>query len=587
MKHSILILASALAIFIVTLFVTNDYMSNETVQEADRINDLQIQEVTRRMNLNLLIREKAVHSFLSGMFYYDINDKNGHKDTLVYISEKEIPRFKNYVYASLQDFVKLNPHTHCATFLIDPSVYPDKGKKGYAPLIKHGDSTHYDIADNYNFLASKSYKEIHETHNCKWCLPSKKSPLYGKSIIYYVPIMRQSGDIFGAFAINVNIDAIRAGLTESLPYNNENSFTFAADSQGNIILSTNKFQEQFNNISDYIASLKTEGKYHKLKVDSIHHDVVTWDGKEYFVYHRKLEHAGWQIITVCSKDAIYEDVTNTRNIIIIVSAIGMLLMLMCCVVVFRREKTHLQQKAAAEEELKMAAEVQKSLLKPHHPSPFTFNSSSISLNAFMRPAREAGGDLYDYVKKDGKLLFCIGDVSGKGMPAALFMTQVVSLFRNICKFYDQPDLMVSQINNVLAENNPDMTFCTFFLGSFDSNTKTLTFCNAGHNRPIIVPSKESGNRPSYLHVNSNIAIGLMENFHYEAETLTLNEGDTLLLYTDGVTEAKNASHQMFGDDRLLTVAVTPTTDAVSEAVDSFVNGNIQSDDITIMTVHSA
>lgn len=582
MKRSFIILASALIIFIVTLFVTNNYMSRENVHEADMANDLQIQNVTKNMDLNLLVREKAVHSFLSGMFYYDIRTKDGRSDTLIYISDSELPRFKKYVYESLNDFVKLNPHTQCATFLIDPSVYPEKGEEGFAPLIDQNDTTHQNLAGRYDFLHSKSYQEVIKTGHCRWTIPSKNSSQHGKSIIYYVPIRRQNGSVFGAFAINVNINVLRNGLTETLPYGDGKSFILTVDNDNNIIFSTNKFQERFKNISGYTAFLKEGGNYNEDIVDSVHHDVVTWLGEDFFVYHNNLTHAPWKIITVCSKKAIYDDITKTRNIILIVSAIGMLLMLICCVVVFRQVKNQLEQKAVVEEEIKLAANVQQSLLRAP-----ALHTDNIKMEAFIRPAREAGGDLYDYVEKDGKLMFCIGDVSGKGMAAALFMTQVVSLFRNACTFSDKPDLMVSQMNNVLAENNPNMTFCTLFLGVIDKKNNTLTFCNAGHNRPVITPSRESGNTPYYLQVKPNIAIGLMCDFPYQAETINLNEGDTLILYTDGVTEAKNSTHALFGDDALLRAAIKPSTTDIVSSVDNFVHGYEQSDDITVMTIRNA
>lgn len=592
MKRSIFILASALVIFMVTLFVTNNYMNKETVHEADIANDLQIQDVKRQMDLNLLVREKAVHSFLSGIFYYDIKEKNGRSDTLIYISDYEFPRFKNYVYESLNDFVKLNPHTQCATFLIDPSVYPEKGEDGFAPLIEQNDTIHKNLAGRYDFLHSKSYQEVIKTGHCRWTIPSKNSPRYGQSIIYYVPIRRQNGSIFGAFAINVSIDVLRNGLTETLPYGEDNSFILTVDNNDNIIFSTNKFQDRFSKISDYTAFLKKEDRAGGEAGESGRgavRDVVTWMGQDYFVYRNCLSHAPWQIITVCSKKAIYDNVTKTRNIIFIVSAIGMLLMLICCVVVFRQVKNQLAQKAAAQEEIKLAANVQQSLLKAP-----VLNTDNYQMDAFMRPAREAGGDLYDYVEKDGKLIFCIGDVSGKGMPAALFMTQVVSLFRNACTFSDQPDQMVSQMNDVLADNNPNMTFCTLFLGVIDKENNTLTFCNAGHNRPVMTHSaapsdspKGEGkeHRPYFLQVKPNIALGLMSGYPYQSETINLSEGDTIILYTDGVTEAKNAAHAQFGDDALLNIATTPLTSHIVHSVDHFVNGYEQSDDITVMTIH--
>jgi len=552
-------------------------MNKETVHEADKANDLQIQEVTRRMDLNLLVREKAVHCFLSGIFYYDIHKSDDHSDTLIYISDLELPRFKNYVYESLNDFVKLNPHTQSAAFLIDPSVYPDKGEEGFAPLIVQNDTTHQNLVGKYDFLHSKSYQEAIKTGHCKWSLPSKASSLYGKTINYYVPIRRQDGSVFGAFAISVNLDVLCNGLTESLPYGEENSFILTVDNNDNLIFSTNRLQERFKNISDYTAFLKSGDKDYCQVTDSVHHDIVSWLGQDYFVYHNNLTHAPWEIITVCSKKAIYDSVTSTRVIILAVSAIGMLLMLICCVVVFRQVKNQLAQKAAAEEEIKLAANVQQSLLKAP-----VLQTDSLTMEAFIRPAREAGGDLYDYFEKDGKLLFCIGDVSGKGMAAAMFMTQVVSLFRNACTCSDKPDVMVSQMNNVLAANNPNMTFCTFLVGVLDGNQ--LTYCNAGHNSPVLL-RKDA--KAEFIKMRPNVALGLMEQYPFKAESIDLQDGDSLLLYTDGVTEAKNMRKEYFGEERLLSTLSSSTADYLHAAlndVEKFVGKAEQSDDITLLQI---
>jgi len=200
----------------------------------------------------------------------------------------------------------------------------------------------------------------------------------------------------------------------------------------------------------------------------------------------------------------------------------------------------------------------------------------------MQPAKEAGGDLYDYVEKDGKLIFCIGDVSGKGMPAALFMTQVVSLFRSVVRSTAEPSEIASGINNVLASNNPDMTFCTFFVGVLTGDT--LTWCNAGHNPPVLLTQ---GSAPQFLKVRPNLALGLMEDFPYTSETMEFTEGKSLLLYTDGVTEAKNQKHNEFTAERLLESLSRASADVINTVLDdvrSFVAGYEQSDDITLVHI---
>lgn len=237
-----------------------------------------------------------------------------------------------------------------------------------------------------------------------------------------------------------------------------------------------------------------------------------------------------------------------------------------------------------EDELAIARNIQQSLL----PSEQTVKSSkTINIKGLQIPAKYVGGDLFDYYVRDNKLLFCIGDVSGKGVPAALLMAISHSLFRTISSHNERPEIMMEALNNAISENNPDIMFITMFLGIMDLTTGTISYCNAGHNPPIVIKN----GRAEYLDTEPSLLLGVELSAKYTAHELTLAHGDTLFLYTDGLTEAENAEHETFGEERTLetaahfgTLTAEQQIEQMHQAVDQFVNNAEQSDDLTMLAI---
>ena len=210
--------------------------------------------------------------------------------------------------------------------------------------------------------------------------------------------------------------------------------------------------------------------------------------------------------------------------------------------------------------------------------------NDVDLHATLVPAKEVGGDLYDFYIRDEKMFFCIGDVSGKGIPASLVMAITRTLFRNVSARESKPHSIVSAMNNTLAEDNQNNFFVTLFVGVLDLPTGVLSYCNAGHEPPIIINETATP-----LRVDSNLPIGAISQWHYTMQEITITPHTTIFLYTDGVTEAKDAAHNQFGRQRMLrelTSNANPKTivDNMTAAIHSFVGGARQSDDITMMAV---
>lgn len=240
-----------------------------------------------------------------------------------------------------------------------------------------------------------------------------------------------------------------------------------------------------------------------------------------------------------------------------------------------------EAKASMERDLSIAAGIQQGML----PKNTDLTSKGIDIHGMLKPAKSVGGDLFDFMMRDDRLYFCIGDVSGKGVPAALFMTVVGHLFRHACRHTSDPVEIVSIVNDGITEGNEQNMFCTLFVGVLDITTGMLNFCNAGHNAPVIIHD----GKPQFLDTQVNMPTGVLEGFDYALQHLQMSEGDSLFLYTDGVTEAENTTKELFGDPAVLDVLSTCHTqsmqqmsDTMLHAVQTFANGAEQSDDITIL-----
>ena len=169
----------------------------------------------------------------------------------------------------------------------------------------------------------------------------------------------------------------------------------------------------------------------------------------------------------------------------------------------------------------------------------------IDIYGYLTPAKSIGGDLYDFFIRDDKLFFCIGDVSGKGIPAALVMSVMHFMFRIVSNKEDDPKIILETMNNLYASENNSSIFCTFFLGVLDLKTHLLHYCNAGHELPILIT-----NEINEIPVNANLALGLFKGKVYRPEEIQLSPGSVFLLYTDGLKEAINKDEECFGVERI-------------------------------------
>ena len=234
------------------------------------------------------------------------------------------------------------------------------------------------------------------------------------------------------------------------------------------------------------------------------------------------------------------------------------------------------------------------------------SSNDVGISASLTPAHDVGGDLDDFFLRNDQLFFCIGDVSGKGIPAALVMAMIRNAFRMQADHVSEPNNIIIRMNEAIARENEYNIFITFFVGVLDLPTGHLSYCNAGHKAPVIIEGKEGkeeqnqqSSRSSslfFLPIDSNLPLGAMPEWEYEIQETMIAPGTTIFLYTDGLTEAEDATHKQFGSEQMMktieALLLSPQSDSflkslienMSRAVEYFVNGTVQSDDLTMLAI---
>ena len=313
---------------------------------------------------------------------------------------------------------------------------------------------------------------------------------------------------------------------------------------------------------------------------------VRYLGQTNHVYFAPVERTGWSLSIVLPEKELYSGVRQIGMIVKLLQLLGlaMLVIILRVVAKNRVKYQHInEQKERIENELHIASEIQMAMIPKTFP-PFP-ERKDLDLAAAIIPAKEVGGDLYDFFIRDEKLFFCIGDVSGKGIPASLVMAVTRSLFRAMSAHEDSPAKIVSSMNNSMSETNESSMFVTFFCGVLDLSAGQLRYCNAGHNPPMILTDAIR-----MLPVEPNLPLGILKGMDFiEQETPFLYD-NALFLYTDGLSEAENASQEQFGEARIQEALhgrkrSVEHLENIKQQVSLFVGEAPQSDDLTMLFIH--
>lgn len=459
---------------------------------------------------------------------------------------------------------------------------------------------------------------------------------------YARPIFDKDNTFIGVFTADISMDWMTEKVQNIVTYNNASNILIGKS--GSFIVHPNK---------DYILSETFLTAYSDSKGEAIPNiansmiigekgmQMVEYEGEHSFAFYAPIPSSRWSSAIICPYNEVFSGVNQMNYILIIVAILGLLLIFFLTrkiitklarpltdFAISAREiatgnfnaqlpdiKTedemkelqnsfhHMQTslttyidelksttsaKERIESELNIAREIQMGMIPKIFP-PFP-DRHDIDLYAILRPAKEVGGDLYDFFITDEHLYFAIGDVSGKGVPASLFMAVTRSLFRSVASTLGEPSIIVKNMNGSISETNESNMFVTMFVGILNLKNGHLSFCNAGHNPPVVMT--EDG-KAEYMTVEPNIPIGLFDGFEYQTQEIVLPVNSKLFLYTDGLTEAENMEKELFSDPKLIEIledcdkksANGIITHALN-AVEKHVKDAPQSDDLTMLVINT-
>ena len=282
------------------------------------------------------------------------------------------------------------------------------------------------------------------------------------------------------------------------------------------------------------------------------------------------------------------ELTQERMIGLVIAIILLTIFFVVYTLIRRRAAKRMAEMRAHQERIENELQIARNIQMSMVPSQFP-DYEGLDMYASMTPAKEVGGDLYGYVLIGDKLYFALGDVSGKGVPASLFMAQATRLFRTLAAQQMMPAEICTRMNDALSgEDNESGMFVTFWLGLVDLKTGHLNFCNAGHNPPVIGGGESHG---EFLEMIPNAPIGLWPGLEYEGEEIDTIKGRPMFIYTDGLNEAENRQQEQFGDDRLVEILRTTHFDSAQQVIDTLKaeveqhrDGAEPNDDLTMMCV---
>ena len=405
---------------------------------------------------------------------------------------------------------------------------------------------------------------------------------------YSVPIYDTKGKAAAVLTADISLAWLSQVANSSVVY--PNSYQVVVSRGGSVLACPTNAPILWTNIEDLKEMLADSEGFDELsraaKEGKSGNMPLRIDGKVNQVFFAPVELTGWTMAIAIPEDEIYGDIRRVKWFSRMFQILGLGMLILILRVTAKNQIKYLQtneKKERMESELQIGRNIQMAMIPNIFP-PFP-ERHDIDLSACLIPAKEVGGDLYDFYIRDEKLFFCIGDVSGKGVPASLVMAVTRSLFRTVSAHEKSPQRIVTTMNDSMSDMNESSMFVTFFCGILDLTTGHLRYCNAGHNPPLVLSDTV---KP--LNVNPNLPMGVMPRMSFHEQETDLHYDDTLFLFTDGLNEAENEQFEQFSEERLEAVLRERRTanghlEAMKAAVSQFVGNAAQSDDLTMLVIH--
>jgi sigma-B regulation protein RsbU (phosphoserine phosphatase) len=540
-----------------------------------------------------------------------------------------------------------NPDFYNCSIAFEPYYFKDKGRY-FSAYTKHiGDSirTIQGGSDSYQYFFTDWYLMSSLLDKPSWTEPYMDLDVATNTsemvTSYCQTIKDKHGQKIGVINISLSISWLSQTISATKPYPNSYSIMIGRGGTYFVHPDSTKITRQTiftQTLEQPDTALVALGHAMQHGEEGMKH--MSIDGKDCYVFYKPLGKTGCSMAIVCPEKDIFGGFDRLRHSVMAIVITGLLLMLFLFIRIITRELKPLRrlaheaetiasgqfdaelpdferideigqlshsfgnmqqslvkyieelkdttaQKASIESDLRIANVIQMGMLPERFPT--RDDRDDVQLFASLTPAKEVGGDLFDFYFRDEKLFFCIGDVSGKGVPASLFMAVTRSAFRTVSAHESLPNLIVNTINRTIADMNKMNMFVTLFVGVLDLPTGCLHYCNAGHDAPLLV-----GAGVGELPCDSNIPVGFMPEWEYSLQEAEIYTGTTILLFTDGLTEAMNADNAEFQMERINDVAVKALSQQqhephqliarMTEAVHQFVGDAEQSDDLTMMAI---
>lgn len=456
------------------------------------------------------------------------------------------------VAAATRVIVSTIENTTSVAVAFVPDYFPSKGKF-YEPCSSRisDDSvfTRNIGSAEHDYTLMEWYQNGLTIDSCWWCEPyldDSGSQAWVVSCSY--PVRNAEGEVVAVVCVDLSLDYLQ-DMSEYLQVYPESFYSISSSTGGEIVP-----------IGDTIP------------------------GRRYHTFDREIQATGWHISIVIPDDVMFADLHRITLWVSILMLLGLALLVLIVLrsgKVAQRLAAVSSQNERIENELTIARTIQMAMLPKVFP-PF-LDRLDMNVYGMVEPAKEIGGDLYDFYVRNDKLFFAIGDVSGKGIPAALVMAMTRSLFRSVTAYEERTEHIMMRLNEALTEQNDQNMFVTLFLGVLDLTTGKLNYCNAGHNAPIL--------HQRFMDVKHNLPLGVQRGFAYEAQQIQMHYNDALFLYTDGLTEAENGKHEQYGEQQMLDKIIALVDSRPREVVEQmyadvkcFVDGAQQSDDLTMLCI---
>ena len=482
----------------------------------------------------------------------------------------------DWMFETTRNLLNNNPSIIGCNITFIPYYYPKKGRWFEPIAVRKADGSieSKQVASvHHDYTRAEFYMIPMITGRSHWCEPYiDKDGSWKEVTTYSTPVRNGEGKIVCVAAADISLEWLDELVEENKAY--KSTKRFIVSGKGNLL--AGEEIPLYKSALHYVKNDEDNDGYVNLEEEG---------GVKYHIFYQPVGgNTDWLLISVLEDSDVFGKLYRIRGNLLIPVFLGVLFI---GFIVWRssRNLEHLRkvnkEKERIGSELRVASQIQQNMLPEEE-----VRGEWLEVRGFLKPALMVGGDLFDYNIRDEKLFFCIGDVSGKGAASAMLMAVVQTKFRDFSIHENNPARIMQNINAGCVKNNKTNMFVTLFIGVLDLPTGHLRYCNAGHDVPYIISGEVSP-----LEVQSNLPIGVFEDFTYTMQEITLSPQSTLFLYTDGLSEAKNEERKQFGVKRIEEILGTcndlqpkDILKKVTDAVRGFVKDAEQSDDLTMLAI---